>query len=387
MNSKYLFLLGRNEALSLAELRAVFPDVHFEKKFDGFFEGDVTFENPQKFLDRIGGVLQILEVIKKDIPMVDIENSLFEILKEKFHGQTSKVTFGLNAYGNLKNSLRTYLLNVKKKLKAEGLKVRFVNKNFQNVARGVIFEEKLISQGIDLSIFPDGPNVTIAKTVALQDVEGYEKRDYGKPFRDAKSGMLPPKLAQVMINIAVGNKNFDGTIFDPFCGTGTVLMEAVLMGYPAIGSDMDVKMVEGAKKNLEWLGKNGHVFQEDARKITAEQIIPHLSGKKLAIVTEPYLGPPLTHAIPSGKLNQIMAELEILYLNFFQNLKKCVPKGTVSVFLFPCFRVERSWQFLPGIVEKIKALGYSEVALSQSGRLIYERPDQMVGRVITKFIA
>lgn len=390
MNAKYLFLLGRNETLSRAELLAVFSDVRFKKRFDGFFEGNVTLDNPQKFLDKIGGALQILEVIKEGIPVVDIENILFEILKKNFEGQTSKVTFGLNAYGNLKNSLRQYLLITKKNLKAEGLKVRFVNKNFQNVARGVIFEEKLVSQGMDLSIFPDGNNVTIAKTVALQDVEGYEKRDYGKPYRDAKAGMLPPKLAQMMINIALAqyknNSESPVAIVDPFCGTGTVLMEAILMGHPVIGSDIDPKMVEGAKQNLEWLKKNfkistnltENVFQNDA--VTVK--IPDIN---IAIVTEPFLGPPMIKLPSLNQLKKIMEGLENLYFEFFKNIKMWAPKGTPIVFLFPCFRDGKSWIHLPSLIEKIESLGYRRVVLSSSGRLIYDRPDQIVGRVISCF--
>jgi len=38
-------------------------------------------------------------------------------------------------------------------------------------------------------------------------------------------GMLPPKLAQMMINLSLGN-----TIYDPFVGLGTVLIESVHMG-------------------------------------------------------------------------------------------------------------------------------------------------------------
>jgi len=35
----------------------------------------------------------------------------------------------------------------------------------------------------------------------VQDIENYSKRDYGKT-RDMEVGMLPPKLAQMMLNIA-----------------------------------------------------------------------------------------------------------------------------------------------------------------------------------------
>jgi hypothetical protein len=42
--------------------------------------------------------------------------------------------------------------------------------------------------------------------MALQDFESYSKRDYGRPARDPRTGSLPPKLAQILINLAEPNK-------------------------------------------------------------------------------------------------------------------------------------------------------------------------------------
>lgn len=68
-------------------------------------------------------------------------------------------------------------------------------------------------------------------------------RDYGRPARDARVGMLPPKLAQIMLNLSVKDEK-SGTVLDPFCGTGVLLQEAALAGFDFIGSDIEPRMVE-----------------------------------------------------------------------------------------------------------------------------------------------
>jgi 2-polyprenyl-3-methyl-5-hydroxy-6-metoxy-1,4-benzoquinol methylase len=103
----------------------------------------------------------------------------------------------------------------------------------------------------------------------VQDIEAYGARDQARPARDARVGMLPPKLAQTIINLAAGrpetrmDKHWDSAdglgrfmVLDPFCGTGVILQEALLMGYSVYGSDIEPRMAEYTKKNLQWLVSN-----------------------------------------------------------------------------------------------------------------------------------
>jgi len=105
--------------------------------------------------------------------------------------------------------------------------------------------------------------------LAVQDVEGYSERDYNRPSRDAKVGMTPPKLAQIMINLA-GLKDGD-TVYDPFCGVGTIMQEALLNDYRVIGSDANSAQVENCRSNLSWISKkyilkhpDYKIFQSDS---------------------------------------------------------------------------------------------------------------------------
>ncbi len=63
---------------------------------------------------------------------------------------------------------------------------------------------------------------------------------------------LSPALARCMVNLARTPRG--GTLLDPFCGVGGILIEAGLMGIKVVGVDLDPEMVEKARMNLEGYG-------------------------------------------------------------------------------------------------------------------------------------
>jgi len=72
---------------------------------------------------------------------------------------------------------------------------------------------------------------------------------------------LEPKLCRVMINLAMVRE--DNTILDPFCGTGSIMLEADSMNINAIGCDLSGKMCRGALANLR-SAKNEFIINCDA---------------------------------------------------------------------------------------------------------------------------
>ncbi|MEM3675783.1 MAG: N-6 DNA methylase, partial [Thermoplasmataceae archaeon] len=69
-----------------------------------------------------------------------------------------------------------------------------------------------------------------------------------RPFFSPVS--LHPKIARLMVNLA-RVKNGD-VVFDPFCGTGGILIEAGFMGMRVIGNDVSLQMYSGARLNLKY---------------------------------------------------------------------------------------------------------------------------------------
>ncbi|MCX8175740.1 MAG: methyltransferase [Candidatus Bathyarchaeota archaeon] len=85
-----------------------------------------------------------------------------------------------------------------------------------------------------------------------------------KPFFHPSA--LQPKIARCMVNLSrVKVGGLDEYVYDPFCGTGTILIEAGLIGVKKVfGSDVDIRMVKGARLNLKHYGIDGDIFIADA---------------------------------------------------------------------------------------------------------------------------
>lgn len=96
----------------------------------------------------------------------------------------------------------------------------------------------------------------------------FEKRkNQNRPFSSPVS--LDPVLARVLVNLT-GVKP-GGTLLDPFCGTGGILIEAGLCGIDVYGTDMQEEMVKGTRENLEEYGVIRHNIEqseiEDAEQV------------------------------------------------------------------------------------------------------------------------
>jgi tRNA (guanine10-N2)-dimethyltransferase len=108
----------------------------------------------------------------------------------------------------------------------------------------------------------------------------YDLKPHKRPF--FYPGSMSPKLARGMSNLARVKKG--SIVLDPFCGTGGILIEAGIIGAKVIGIDIDEKMVEGTKRNLEYCNIDDYeVLQGDARYIKLPYNVD-------AIVTDPPYG-------------------------------------------------------------------------------------------------
>ncbi len=101
-----------------------------------------------------------------------------------------------------------------------------------------------------------------------------------RPFKHPIS--LHPKLARALVNLAGIREG--GTLLDPFCGTGGILLEAGLMGCRAVGGDIDPRMVNGSILNLEHYGIGGDIRQTDISDW------PKIHAPVDAIATDPPYG-------------------------------------------------------------------------------------------------
>ena len=381
----YIFLLGRKDEISLAELKARLSGVSRLSDKTAIFEGKLPLE-PQKFLNSLGGSIKICEVIDEVRNLENCPEFINEYLLEKYADHETKINFGVSVYnlaGKDEIFLKSTLKSIKNFLKENGKKVRFVNKMFKNVANTAIHDNGLLRHGVEICVFgglnESGEEIYhIAKTVAVQDFKMYGFRDFERPARDQRSGMLPPKLAQVMINLS--GVKAGKVLWDPFCGSGTVLMEGLLMGINAIGSDISEKAIQDSTQNLEWLNhhfkikEQWKVFVQDATK-------PEKTPKADVIIAETYLGPPLFKAPGPGKSQEILEEASDIIFGFLEeNTLKCT-----IVLAVPFIRGQRESFYIENFIEKAEKLGYIVPVLDKQYKsLLYDRPEQVVGREIFK---
>lgn len=417
-NQRYFFVLGNNPALSSAELKNVLQLDLAQTVFVGqenltnFFSQagqtvlitePVPLQTPEKLMSNLGGVIK-LGVIQwqgetKSLSE-EIKKQLEQLIKNNI-SQDKKFYFGFSVYGQqswVKNKkfFNNLAMVIKKELKEQGVKSRWVVSQDPALSAVVVDKNKLISeQGIDWCFFFDQNKVYLGQTLAVQEFAEYGERDYGRPARDARSGMLPPKLAKIMINLAKSNLDYNNlTLADPFCGSGTVLQEAVLLGIKQVwGSDLSEVAVNDAIENLEWLKNKFNLATVWQIKVNdAAAVSKFLKTPVDLIVAEPYLGPPLQGGESSEFINQNITELSKLYLIVLAELKKVLkPDGAICM-VWPVFTFGQSKKILP-IDNEVKKLGFKFVNilagcpirfanLSSRQNIIYGRPEQKVLREV-----
>ena len=113
---------------------------------------------------------------------------------------------------------------------------------------------------------------------------------------------LDRRLTRAMINL-IGIET-GKTVCDPFCGTGTTLLEAESMGIRAIGIDFDEKMYQASKANLAINGYQSRLIKGDFSQLA--KIIGDVDG----IVTDiPYGRASKTSENPEDLLGRFVSML------------------------------------------------------------------------------
>ena len=237
----YAFTLGRESKLSLAELFAVFGPSSYETHTDeiALFSPAYTDDEIMKVFRNIGGSIRVMRIIgetdEKRFPtdvireITDVHSRHSEARRiqasksldpsqaqdDEPRSGSSKVTFALGVYGG-EYRLSDIGLRIKKTLGESGISARLVNTENRNIVSAVWKREKLGRSKSEYSLIHMHDHDLLAVTIACQDIDAYTKRDTAK-VRDMEVGMMPPKLCQMMIHLALqdrkqlsGSSNQDG---------------------------------------------------------------------------------------------------------------------------------------------------------------------------------
>ncbi len=397
---KYFFVLGNHPELSLAEIYSILGN---QAKYLSFAHGILIVEaenlDVQNLINGLGGTIKIGQVLGQ-IKNIATESkaALAEMLQA-----AEKPLFGVSLYGAKYNFL-PLALTLKKELKINDRAPRFVVSREPVLSSVVVEQNKLTKGGLEAVFIKDGSIYWYGKTLAVQPFKDLSARDYGRPSRDDASGMLPPKLARLMINLAGADKQ--ELLIDPFCGSGTILSEALLAGFTKIwGSDISQKAIGDAQNNLAWLKRHYNLdFASDSAIEThgnaslqnvqlkicdvtklSSVIKPNSIG---AVVTEPYLGPQ-----QAGKLEpkEAAKNLSNLYSETLKQLARILKPGGRIVMAWPVFILRKAvylnitpenfglrqvQNLLPGNFK------YNDLQFTPRQTLLYGRQGQRVWREI-----
>jgi tRNA G10 N-methylase Trm11 len=365
----YIAILGRQPELGLVELESLLgPDSIMPF-------GRHALIGEKLDISKLGGVIKLAEIIHRgtweglNLPVDPLKIASSE---------AGKLQVAISVYGKQINPglLRAMGMELKRTLQ-QTRSVRLVlPKTGTSVSAAEIKFNRVMENGFELVVLTNGREVVIGRTFAVQDIDWYSRRDYGRPSRDAKVGMMPPKLAQVLVNTTHSDM-----VWDPFCGTGQTMQEALLLGRETHGSDAEPKMVKAATQNLEWLGSQVQRPLPKWEVVLADAITLRLPDF-VAVVSEGYLGPSLTQSPKDLELGKLQKQLRGLYVQVLANFSKQLAPGAEVTICVPAWRA--GTKFLDtGLVDELPRLGYSLKGFQHvSNPLLYERRGQVVGRQI-----
>jgi len=238
-----LFFLfsGENETLPLAELKAIFEAEGYSyttaEKLDQVVRIEATRNSVKAVHLRsaytMASALELFSCMAQDQAIIQaaVSTDFKNVLKE---GESFAVRIKrVKAYSTKNDTMNLEKILGKQILEGtSGTKVNLEmpDKTFF----GVLTSGKLVF-GLKLTEI-------IPRTFS-------ERRPRKKPFFHPSA--MPSKLARCMVNLS--RAKFDELILDPFCGTGSAMIEASFIGCRVLGLDVQRGMVLGCRNNLRHL--------------------------------------------------------------------------------------------------------------------------------------
>lgn len=385
----HIALLGRQPALSIAELERTYSRV-------SWFSADTALVDTDSIdIQKLGGT-QKAGKVAFEVSISDwrrVSDAIVAHYSKKWGTYEGKITLGLSVYGmdvNIRELQKVGLI-LKGKLKGKGASIRLIPNQEIALSSATSHHNKLglADNKVELLIIKGGKSIIVAESTGAQNITALAARDQGRPKRDAFVGMLPPKLAQIMINLAGDITQSPESdlpaprILDPFCGTGVLLQEALLMRYAVYGTDIAEKMIRFSRDNLNWIQDtykfvgSWYLHEGDAVDTKWQQPVD-------AVVSEAYLGQPFSAPPSSAKLTEVRGNCNHIISGFLRNLSAQLTAGTPVVLAVPAWKdKEGRFTHLP-LIDNLEDFGFEQVQFETipTEQLLYYRPDQVVAREI-----
>lgn len=270
MANLFFLLSGEHETLPGAELRAVLEAENFAFK---------TLQKIDQVL-RIEADVECIDTIRRraaftrlcGLELFDCEAETTTIMKairstslEQVLGNGESFAVRVRRVKEYSSDVDTILLE--RKIgevilhQAPGTKVDL--KKPEKTCLGVLTSDRFIF-GVQLAEILPKPFV--------------ERRPKNKPFFHPSA--MHAKLARSMVNLA--RSRTGELVLDPFCGTGSMLIEAALVGCRVLGLDVQRRMVRGSIRNL------AHFNVEPVGIVVADARNPPVARVDRVVTDPPY---------------------------------------------------------------------------------------------------
>lgn len=377
-----VFILGRTPDLAYLELQSLYPEV--ERVAPGVACIQELIDG-KKVMAQLGGTIKIVHEVS-EVEILSQEALMSVLQSQVVHG---KIVFGVSIYGDKNRVSASILRQLKDDFVHRGVSTRYIEAKHEASLSSVVIAKQHV---VDLVIVVKEGAYILGITDAVQDFEDWNTRDFGRPTVDPHKGMLPPKVARMIVNIASRGirEQKKRMLLDPFCGVGTVVTEALLTGWQVIGSDISEDAIQKTEKNIAWIRSQYGLLQRDAPTLfvgDATHASERCPANSIdAVVTEPFMGDPTI----GGKQKQLAVDqvkntlkgLEKLYIGCLREWVHCIKSGGCVVIALPEYAIQGRTYSVKNVVDRCEILGYTLGA----GPIEYSRPQAVVRRMFYVFI-
>lgn len=297
---EYFFILGRNPALSYAEVLSYLNSQSIRYNVLLFKKNFLVVhiqEGARIDIQEFGGVIKSGEVSYSGSSA-----GLSEYIDDYF---AEKQKFSFCVIGNASEKIEEQLKN---KFKREGLKA-FVRHGRKEIK--LMGGDYMAMHNADVEFFyyleESGKKAYFGAVDQTYSSSEIKERDMKKPFR-RESLAISPRLAKILVNLSEVKKG--GLLLDPFCGVGGIIQEALLKKINCYGIDKDKKAIDNAHDNLKWLAEHYDIHASYNLLNANARNLPNIKFEGIA--TEPELG-----RLKKRKLNDAEAKK---FINQFEKM-------------------------------------------------------------------
>lgn len=382
---KYIFILGKNYRLALAEIDSYLQTPQYRGKIIDFSTNCaiVEFENQSIDLDEIGNLMIRLGSVQKIGRMYDfigistfrsafpvdieadrvqiysgrryVDNTLKDLVFELFPSIQDEnffiatsiypesfddpyypqvlLKFCLHYFNKFFN---TYL---KEKGAQKAIYYKYPQKYIENGTLNPIFPHHYFAYKLyeptraEILFCMTDLGMYIGRTITVVDSNLQKALDADRPFKKFKQ-TIPPKFGKTLLSFLQIEEPLETKkILDPFCGSGTILQFAFLLGLDIYGADENEEQVHGTRKNLKYTSgilQFADIPQDLNQKIIKSNISTldqHFPSQFFdGIATEPVLLPYFRQFPDYSEMIQIMDDsviplYELLFKQAYRLLK------------------------------------------------------------------